>query len=59
MYDDLFIKEIISSIIVIIFAIFYFVGNDGLKAVLFCLIAVYSAEELSNKIYKRCMKNDC
>lgn len=51
MFDE-FIKEIMVSIIAIVAAMIYFLGNDGLKAVLFLVVTIYAAEELAKRIQR-------
>ena len=53
---DVFLKEIVMSVLVIIAAILYFVGDIGGRFVLFIIIAMYAASELADRIYERYKK---
>ena len=59
-FISLFLKEIIMSVISIILAVVYFIGNDGAKAVVFLIVCVYSATQIADWIYEEIKngKND-
>ena len=56
---SLFIKEIVWSIVVIILCILYFIGDSGGKALIFAVVAIYSASHIADWIIEeRRRRND-